>query len=95
MRLLDHWRAVIPLSLLEVKYESLVTDFEPQARRMIEFLGLEWDPACLNYDKTERPVLTASRWQVRQPIYTSSIGRWRHYQHHLRPLIEGLGSLIE
>ncbi len=71
-----------------------MADLEGQSRRLIDFLGLEWDPACLAFHKTERQVLTASLWQVRQPLYASSVGRWRHYRAHLEPLVEGLGDLV-
>ena len=93
-RLLAHWRAVVKLPILEVRYEELVGDLEAQSRRLIDFLGLEWDPACLDFHTTERAVLTASAWKVRQPLYHSSVGRWRHYQAHLGPLLEGLRGLV-
>lgn len=94
-RLAAHWRAVLPTSmLLEVQYESLVADLEGQSRRLVSFLGLEWDPACLDFHMTERQVLTASQWQVRQPLYATSAGRWRHYRRHLAGLFEGLAGLI-
>ena len=79
---------------LEVRYEDLVGDPEAESRRLIAFLGLAWDPACLAFHETERPVLTASLWQVRQPLYGSSVGRWRHYRKHLGPLLEGLKGLV-
>jgi tetratricopeptide (TPR) repeat protein len=88
-RLMQHWRAVLPAgALLEVPYAELVADQESWSRRMIEFIGLEWDPHCLEYYTTQRPVLTASNWQVRQRIYSSSIGRWRNYRKFIRPLLE-------
>jgi len=87
-----HWRAVLPAShFLEVDYESVVADLETEARRMLEFLGLPWDPACLSFHRTERVVLTASVNQVRQPIYRSSAGRWRAHEAQLRPLLAALG----
>jgi len=91
-RLMAHWRAVLPADvLLEVEYEALVEDFESQARRLVAHCGLEWDPACLEFYKTSRPVHTASMTQVRQPIYRSSVGRWRPDAGLLRPLLEALG----
>ena len=87
-RLTTHWLRLLPLEILVIDYEELVSDLEGQSRRLIEFLGLEWEPACLDFHRTERPVLTASAWQVRQPLYTRSVGRWRHYERHLRPLSE-------
>jgi tetratricopeptide (TPR) repeat protein len=94
-RLAEHWRRVLPLRMLTIDYEALVADLEGESRRLIEFLGLDWEPACLDFHKTERPVLTASGWQVRQPLYTRSVGRWRHYERHLRPLLEALASGAE
>lgn len=91
-RLMDHWRKVLPIPILEIQYETLVGNLERESRRLIDFLGLEWDPACLAFHETERTVLTASYWQVRQPLYASSVGRWRHYQHHLGPLLRELGG---
>ncbi len=91
-KLMAHWRAVLPPGvMLDVHYESLVDDFEPQARRIIAHCGLEWNDACLAFYKTERPVRTASMVQVRQPIYRSSVRRWRPDDTVLRPLIDGLG----
>ena len=89
-RFIAHWRKVLPLRMLEVQYEDLVADLEGQSRRTIDFLGLPWNPACLNFHRTERTVLTASDWQVRQPIYTRSVGRWRNYERHLGQLFEAL-----
>ncbi|MBV9249961.1 MAG: sulfotransferase [Acetobacteraceae bacterium] len=89
-RLLRHWRAVLPLPMLELRYESLVADLEGETRRLLDFLGLPWDPSCLAFYQTERQIMTASLWQVRQPLYTSSVGRWRHYEKWLAPLLDGL-----
>ena len=88
-RLMQHWRSVLPAGvLLEVPYAELVADQEYWSRRIIDFIGLEWDPGCLEYHATQRPVLTASNWQVRQPIYASSVGRWQKYKKFIRPLLE-------
>ncbi len=90
--LMDHWRGVLPQGvILDVQYEELVADFEPQARRIVAHCGLEWHDACLAYDKTARPVKTASSAQVRRPIYRSSVGRWRPEADMLKPLLDGLG----
>jgi len=87
LRIMRHWRAVLPpTALLTVPYEGLVSDQEVWSRRMVDFIGLPWDPACLSFHETERVVLTASRWQVRQKIHRGSVGRWRHYERHLGPL---------
>jgi tetratricopeptide (TPR) repeat protein len=91
--LMAHFRTVLPAdSFIEVQYETMVDDFEAQARRIIHHCGLPWDPACLEFYKTARPVRTASMTQVRQPIYQSSVGRWRPDPMLLRPLLEGLGQ---
>jgi tetratricopeptide (TPR) repeat protein len=90
--LMAHWRAVLPPgAMIEVQYEEVVADLENEARRIIAHCGLEWDDACLAFHKTRRPVRTASISQVRQPIYNSSVGRWRPYREHLRPLLDELG----
>jgi len=91
-RLATHWLRALPLEILTIDYEKLVLDLEGESRRLIEFLGLEWEPACLDFHLTERPVLTASAWQVRQPLYRRSIGRWRCYERHLKPLLEVLAK---
>ena len=87
-QLMSHWQAVLPLRMHEVSYERLVANPEDESRDLISFCGLDWDDRCLEFYKTERPVHTASRVQVRQPIYSSSIGRWKHYERHLAPLRE-------
>ena len=79
------------MPMLEVSYEELVSNQEKGSREIIDFCGLEWDDKCLAFHELERPVQTASLWQVRQPIYTSSVGRWRHYEKYLGPLKESLG----
>jgi tetratricopeptide (TPR) repeat protein len=87
VRITDHWRAVLPATtLLEVPYEALIADQEGWTRRILDFLGLPWDPACLDFHRTDRSVITLSKWQVRQKIHTSSAGRWRNYEKHVAPL---------
>jgi len=91
--LMAHWRAVLPADrFLEVDYEAVVDDLETQARRLVEFVGLPWDEACLRFHETRRPVRTSSVNQVRRPIYRTSKGRWRAYARHLEPLRAALGS---
>jgi tetratricopeptide (TPR) repeat protein len=90
-RLMNHWRHALPLAMLEVQYEELVADLEGQSRRLIDFLGLPWEPACLEFYRNPATILTLSSWQVRQPIYQGSVGRWRHYERHLGPLMKVLG----
>lgn len=92
-RLMEHWRRVLPEdAFFEIQYEDLVSDPEPHIRRLIDYCGLEWNDACLKSHKTERSVKTASLTQVRQPVYTSSVLRWRHYEKFLGPLFEALGE---
>jgi tetratricopeptide (TPR) repeat protein len=91
--LMEHWRRVLPAGwMLDVQYEDVVADIETQARRIIAHCGLEWDPACLSFHETQRPVHTASLVQVRQPIYRTSLGRARPYDEFLGPLRAALTS---
>lgn len=92
-RLMAHWQSVLPLRILDVDYEQLVADPEPAARRIVEFCGLPWRDTFLRPQENRRPVRTSSGWQVRQPIYTSAVGRWRHYEPHLAPLRRALAEL--
>lgn len=93
-RLLDHYDRIIGLqAMLNIDYEDLVGDTEGTARRMLEFCGLSWDPACLELGKTTRMVQTASMYQVRQPVHARSVGRWQHYAAHIEPLRKALGGL--
>jgi tetratricopeptide (TPR) repeat protein len=87
-RLMEHWRRVLPGKVLEIQYEELVADQETQSRRLIEHCGLDWQDACLAFEKNPAPVATASSAQVREPIYTRAVERWRHYEKHLAPLRE-------
>jgi tetratricopeptide (TPR) repeat protein len=91
-RVIAHWLKALPLRMLEIQYETMVADQEGQSRRLVDFLGLPWDPACLAFHRAKRPVHTASVWQVRQPMYSRSVGRWRHYERHLGPLLEVLAQ---
>jgi tetratricopeptide (TPR) repeat protein len=88
LRIMKHWRLVLPEeAILDVSYEGLVNDQEAWSRRMLEFIGLPWDPRCLDFHETQRTVLTASKWQVRQKITGASVLRWRNYQKFLGPLL--------
>jgi len=88
LRVMDHWRSSLPANvILDVPYEGLVHDQEVWSRRMLEFIGLPWDPRCMDFHRTERTVITASKWQVRQALQHSSIGRWRNYEKFLGPLL--------
>ncbi len=82
-----HWRAALPPGfVLDVPYEELVIDQETWSRKMIDFIGLEWDARCLEFHTNERQVTTASAWQVRQKIYKHSVARWRNYEKFIGPL---------
>jgi tetratricopeptide (TPR) repeat protein len=90
--LMLHWRRVLPRDrILDVRYEDVVSNLEGQARRLLAHCGLDWDPRCLDFYRTERVVRTASATQVRQPIYDSSIGRWQMHKPFLGPLLVELG----
>jgi tetratricopeptide (TPR) repeat protein len=90
--LMDHWRNVLPKHvMLEIQYEDLVAGPKEQTKRILDHCGLEWDGACLAFYRTERAVLTASASQVRQPIYTTSVGRWRAFESRLQQLLQALG----
>ena len=92
--LMNHWREVLPAgAFYEVQYEELVDNIDEQARKLIAYCGLEWNDACLEFHKNERTIRTASVTQVRQPIYKSSVERWRKYEAHLGPLLDALGDL--
>jgi tetratricopeptide (TPR) repeat protein len=93
MKLMEHWREVLPGRMLEIDYEDLVTNQEEASRRLIDHVGLPWDDACLRPQDLERTVLTASVWQVRQPVYKRSAGRWKNYGDLLKPLRDTLASL--
>ncbi len=87
VRITNHWRAVLPATtLLEIPYEALIEDQEHWSRRMLEFIGMPWNAQCLDFHQTQRVIITASRWQVRQKINAESVGRWRHYQKYMAPL---------
>lgn len=90
--LMDHWHKVLPAgTIMDVHYEEVVADVEGNARKLIEHVGLEWDPACVEFHKSSRPVKTASVAQVRKPVYSGSVERWRKYGSGLQPLIDALG----
>lgn len=92
-RLMAHWRRVLPAGrILDVQYEEVVDDVERQARRILDYCNLPWDARCLDFHRTQRPVRTASSAQVRKPLYSSSVGRWRAYREWLEPLLAELGA---
>ncbi len=88
---MSHWRALLPVdSLLEIDYETLVSDLEGVTRSVLRYIGLDWNESCAQFHRSERVVQTASFAQVKQPLYNSSIGRWRHFERHLSPLLDAL-----
>ena len=91
-RLMAHWKALAPDRILDVSYDTLVQDAEAGVRRALDFLGLPFEPACLDFHASAAPVKTASVWQVREPLYQRSSGRWRNYETHLLPLLEVLNG---
>ena len=94
-RLMEHWHNVLPQdAFYEIQYEALVTNKEEETRKLIDFCGLTWNDTCLDSHKTERIIRTASISQVREPVYTSSIERWRKYKTHLTPLLNALDNLV-
>ena len=93
-RLMDHWHRVLPGFVLDVHYEHVVADLESEVRRMLDFCGLPFEAACLDFHETRRPVKTASSEQVRRPIYSSSIDLWRNYEAHLGELLHILKPVL-
>jgi len=94
-RLMDHWHEVLPGKVLDVQYEKVVADLEGQVRRILDYCELGWEASCLRFHETGRAVSSASSEQVRRPIYSSAVNTWRHYEHHLGPLIEVLEPLLK
>lgn len=93
-RLMEHWRRVLPLPVLDVVYEDVVADPAQKAQDIIRFCGIPWDDACLRFHEKKGAVRTASAWQVRQAVYKTSVGRWRRYERHLGPLLKALGRAV-
>mgnify|MGYP001208584499 CR=1 FL=1 len=89
-RVISFWKSLFPNTIHEVSYEALVSNFDTESQRLLEYIGLPWDDACLNFFENKNAVFSASNWQVRQPIYTSSVGRAKFYKAHLKPLYRGL-----
>ena len=92
-RLFAHWTRVLPLPVMEVEYERLVSEQEAVSRELVSFCGLQWDQACLAFHQVRRKVESASNWQVRQPLYASSVARWHRFGDHVRPLREALAAV--
>ncbi len=94
VKLMDHWEAVLPGFVLRVQHEDVVEDLEGQVRRILDFCGLPFEQACVDYHQTERSIRTPSAEQVRQPIFRTSLEQWRHYESWLDPLKEALGPQV-
>jgi Sulfotransferase family len=95
LSLMDHWNAVLPGKVLHLQYEQLIRDPETQIRRLLSHCSLPFEAACLSFHETKRAVRTASAEQVRQPLYTSAVGYWRHFEPSLEPLKRALGDSLE
>lgn len=93
--LMRFWRDDMGIEMFEMRYEDTVADIDAQARALVAFAGLEWDDRCLAFHKADTQVSTISLWQVRQPIYSSSVKRWKAYEGHIAPLIDALGDLAQ
>ncbi|QEP41949.1 sulfotransferase family protein [Ectothiorhodospiraceae bacterium BW-2] len=93
--LMHHWRQIFGDEILDIHYEAVVEDTEAAARQMLDYIGVEWQPQVLHFNQLDRPVKTASVWQVRQPIYQTSKAKWMRYQDHLAPLIKGTNAKID
>ena len=85
--LLDHWQQLFPGRILNVRYEDFVAEPEHTIRKLLDHCGLEFNEACLSFHQTERALLNASNMQVRQPVYSQSVGRWKNYEKYLGPLM--------
>ena len=94
VKLMEHWDQVLPGFVLRVQHEDVVDDLEGEVRRLLDFCGLEYEPACLEYHRTERSIRTPSSEQVRQPIYRSGLDQWRNFEPWLKPLKEALGPAL-
>jgi uncharacterized protein YhjY with autotransporter beta-barrel domain len=86
------WKQQLQLPMLELHYENLVSNFESEARRLVDFCGLNWDDRCLRYYESGRASTTLSYDQVRNPVYKSSVGRWMNYREELSPLVDIFGD---
>jgi tetratricopeptide (TPR) repeat protein len=95
LSLMDHWDEVLPGKVLHLQYEQLIREPEEQIRRLLSHCVLPFEPACLSFHETKRPVRTASAEQVRQPLYTSGVGYWRHFEVQLAPLRRALGDSLD
>jgi tetratricopeptide (TPR) repeat protein len=93
--IMEHWHKVLPIPILDIQYEMMVSDFEGSARKIVEFCELGWDPQVLDFHSQKRTVKTASLMQVREPIYNRSVARWKKYSRYISPLVDILGPILE
>jgi tetratricopeptide (TPR) repeat protein len=93
-RLMRHWKSVLDIPILDIVYEKLVDDQETVSRTAVQFCGMPWDERCLRFHETKKLVITASYRQVRQPLYRSSMARWKKYEAHLAELTDELGDVL-
>ena len=93
VELMDHWDKELPGKILRVQYEDVVADLETQVRRILDYCGLPFEQACIDFHRNKRAVRTPSSEQVRQPIYQSGLEQWRNYESHLEPLKKALKQL--
>jgi LPS sulfotransferase NodH len=92
--LMQHWQQIEGIGLIDISYEELINDQKTQTQRLLDACGLEWNDACLDFHKSDRPVMTASVNQVREKLYNKSIQRWKHFEDHLTPLINTLNNVL-
>jgi hypothetical protein len=96
LRMMEHWRKVLPAEIfLDVQYERLIADREAESRRLIAFTGLEWNDSCLRPEQNKRSIRTSSAWQVRQPVYATSMERWRRYEPWIGELRQLLSVSVQ
>ena len=89
---MSHWKSLFANDIFEVDYDRLVAEPEPIVRELLSFLGLQWESQCLEFHRAENRVKTASIWQVRQPLYKTSSGRWQHYESELNDLVSAFNQ---
>lgn len=90
--MMEHWKKTLDINIIDLEYERVIASPEEEMRNLLEQCGIDWNPACLKFHENKRTVMTPSYDQVRQPIYTSSVAKWKKYEHHLGDLIEALGD---
>ena len=84
---MTEWKKILPNPIYDISYENLVNNVEEESKKLLEFIGLDWEDNCLDFHKTKRQILTASLWQVRQPLFDSSVGRWKKYRKYINGIL--------